>query len=88
MQLSRGGVEALRTVLHHQRLGICFEVQIPLGIPRCTALGATMAYSPSCSTRINGNFLILPVLRARVVKITTGRRVPASVLASRPSVAS
>jgi hypothetical protein len=47
-----------------------------------------MAYLPSCSTRINGNFLIFPVLRPRVVKITTGRRVPASALASRPSVAS
>ncbi len=32
-----------------------------------------MAYLPSCSTRINANFLILPLLRPRVVKITTGR---------------
>ena len=31
----------------------------------------TMAYLPSCSTRIKANFLILPLLRPRVVKITT-----------------
>jgi hypothetical protein len=47
-----------------------------------------MAYLPSCSTRINANFLILPLWRPRVVKMTTGQLVPASVLASRPSVAS
>ena len=66
-----------RTVLHHKRLGIGLEIVIPGWMLAEPPSEPTMAYLPSCSTRINANFLILPLLRPRVVKMTTGRRVPA-----------
>ena len=49
---------------------------------------ATRAYFPSCSTFISAILRSLPDVRPRVVKMTTGRPVSRSVLASRPSVAS
>ena len=47
-------------------------------------LEATRAYSPPCSTRISGVFLILPLLLPRVVTITTGIPVSSRVLALLP----
>ena len=86
-ELTRRGVEAVRAILH-QQLRIALRLRYQTGCVGLPPWEPTMAYLPSCSTRIKANFLILPLLRPRVVKITIGLVVPASVLASRPSVAS